>query len=368
MKKKMLFLLVLSLCLSGLLVAADVKNPDKPLKGDWDLKAKKLWEVSNYGKKVMAMPAIGAVLDDETLCVYDFKSKENYLFDSNGKFVAGFGKKGEGPGEVRSQRNVFAGEGKFIIMDYFLIHYFSKTGKYLKTVWYTRTWGWPQLFINDDEYLSFNTLDSFEIQWVNLAKGSYKSIKEISSYQQGVSFAGEQGRMTIIIPCLTPAIVCTFDQKNKKLYYGKNDSYTIYTMNQEGIVSNRFSINREKRDFTKKMKKELNKEMPLSPAQWKRFPSYLTYFNKIQILDEFIFVYVIYFGDNWKEQQIDIFSLDGKYLYRTVFKPGNEEEIFSSGYPSGKQVIIKDGFLYTSLQDEGGDMKVAKYQVSLPKN
>ena len=253
MKKKMLFLLVLSLCLSGLLVAADVKNPDAPLKGDWNLKVKKIWEVSNYGKKVMAMPAIGAVLDDETLCVYDYSRKENYLFDSNGKFVASFGKKGEGPGEVRSQRNVFAGEGKFIIMDYFLIHYFSKTGKYLKTVRYTRTWGFPTLFINDDEYLSLKTLNTFEIQWVNLAKGSYKSIKEVSFYQQGVSFAGETGRMTIILPCVTPAVVCTFDQKNKKLYYGKNDSYTIYAMNQEGIVSNRFSINREKRDFTKKM-------------------------------------------------------------------------------------------------------------------
>ncbi len=368
MNKKMVVLLVLSLCLSGFLVAADVENPDKPLKGDWNLKAKKLWEVSNYGKKVMASPAIRAVLDDETLCVYDFGRKENYLFDSNGKFVASFGKKGEGPGEVRSQRNVFAGEGKFIIMDYLLIHYFSKTGKYLKTVRYTRTWGLPTLFINDDEYLSFKTLNTFEIQWVNLAKGSYKSIKEISSYQPGVSFAGQRGRMTIILPSVIPIIVCTFDQKNKKLYFGKNDSYTIYAVNQEGIVSNRFSINREKRDFTKKMKKELNKEIPTSPAQWKRFPSYLTYFNKIQILDEFIFVYVIYFGDYWSEQQIDIFSLDGKYLYRTVFKPGNGEEIFSSGFPTGKQVIIKNGFLYTSLQDKEGDMKVVKYQVSLPKN
>lgn len=367
MKKNLLFLLVLSLCLSGLSLAADVKNPDAPLKGDWDLKAKKLWEVSKYGKKVMAMPAIGAVLDDGTIGVYDWKRKENYIFDSNGKFVARFGKKGEGPGEVRSQRNVFAGEEKFIIMDYMFIHYFSKIGKYLKTVRYTRTWGFPTIFINDDEYLSLRTLNTFEIQWVNLAKGSYQSIKEISSYQEGVSFAGERGRMTILIPCVTPAILCTFDQKNKKFYYGKNDSYTIYAMNQEGIVSNRFSINREKRNFTKKMKKELNKEIALSPAQWKRFPSYLTYFNKIQILDEFIFVYVNNFGDYWKEQQIDIFSLDGKYLYRTAFKPGNEEEIFFSGYPSGKQLLIKNGFLYASLQDKEGDMKVVKYQVSLPK-
>ena len=368
MKKKLLLLFVLSLCLSGLVVAADVKNPDAPLKGDWDLKAKKLWEVSNYGKKVMAMPAVETVLDDETLCVYDYKTRENYLFNRNGKFVASFGKEGEGPGEIRSQRNVFAGEGKFIIVDYLLIHYFSNTGKYLKTVRYTRAWGFPTLFINDDEYLSHETLDTFEIHWINLAKGSYKSIKEISYYQEGVSFAGEQGRMTIILPCVTPAILCAFDQKNKKLYYGKNDSYTIYAMNQEGIVSDRFSINREKRDFTSKMKKKLNKEIALSPAQWKRFPSHLTYFNKIQILDEFIFVYVIYFGDYWKEQQIDIFSLDGKYLYRTVFKPGNEEEICSSGYPAGKQVIIKDGFLYTSLLDKDGDTKVVKYQVSLPKN
>jgi hypothetical protein len=368
MKKKLLVLVVLNLCLSGLLVAADVENPDKPSKDDWDLKSKKIWQVSNCGKKFMAMPAVEAVLDDETFCVYDYKRKENYIFDCNGKFVASFGKRGEGPGEVRSQRNVFAGEGKFIIMDYLFIHYFSKTGKYLKTVRYTETWGFPQLFINDDEYLSLKTRNEFEIQWVNLAKGSYKSIKEISFYQQGISFDNKQGRMTILLPCVSPVILCTFNQKNKKLYYGRNDSYTIYAMNQEGFVSNRFSINREKRVFTNRMKKELNKEIALSPAQWERFPSYLTYFNKIQILDEFIFVYVNNFGDYWSDQQIDIFSLDGKYLYRTVFKPGNEEEIFFSGYPAGKQVIMKDGYLYASLQDEGGDMKVVKYQVSLPKN
>lgn len=130
MKKKLLFLLVLSLCLSSLLAAADVKNPDAPIKGDWDLKAKKLWEVSNYGKKVMALPAVEAVLDDETLCVYDYKNRENYLVDRNGKFIASFGKQGEGPGEVRSQRNVFAGEGKFIIVDYFLIHGCEEPGIY----------------------------------------------------------------------------------------------------------------------------------------------------------------------------------------------------------------------------------------------
>jgi len=366
MKKKILVLVVLSLCLSGILVSTDVENPDKPLKGDWDLKAKKLWEVSYYGNEAMANPAIGAVLDDETLCVYDEGSKENYLFDSNGKFVASFGKKGEGPGEVRSQRNVFSGKDKFIILDYHLIHYFSKAGKYLKTSRYTLNWGFPTLFINDDEYLSFNTKDTFEIHWVNLAKGSFKSIKKITSFQQGVSFKTEHGTITILLPCLTPLMECTFDQKNKKLYYGRNDSYTIYAMNKEGIVSNRFSINREKRDLTNKMKKQLQEEIEiLSPAQWKTFPSYLTYFHKIQILDEFILVYVVYFGENWKEQQIDIFSLDGKYLYRTVFKPGNEEEIYSTQI---YKVIIKDGFLYASLLTKDGDMKVAKYQVSLPKN
>ncbi|UCH97828.1 MAG: 6-bladed beta-propeller, partial [Candidatus Aminicenantes bacterium] len=299
-QKKMLVLIVSSFFLVGL-AAAEVKNPDTPLKGDWDLKAKKIWEVSAYGKKVMAMPGVGAVLDDGTICVFDWRRKENYIFDSNGKFVASFGKKGEGPGEVRSQRNIFAGEGKFIIMDYFQIHYFLKNGKYLKTVRYTRTWGFPQLFIDDDEYLSLKSTDTFEIQWVNLTKGSYKSIKEIS-YYQGVSFAGKQGRMTIIIPGLTPGIECAFDQKNKKLYYGKNDSYTIYVMNQEGIVLNRFSIDRKKRYFTTGMKKELQKEIGLSPAQWKRFPGYLTEFNKIQIVDELVLVYVIYIGDYWHEQ------------------------------------------------------------------
>ena len=81
-------------------------------------------------------------------------------------------------------------------------------------------------------------------------------------------------------------------------------------------------------------------------------------------MDELILVYVIYVGDYWHEQQIDIFSLDGKYLYRTLFKPGKGEEIFYTRH----KVIIKDGFLYAPLVDEEENMKVVKYQVSLPKN
>jgi hypothetical protein len=137
-------LILLMLVLSIGLLSEEIMNPDKPLKGDWDLKAEKVWEVTNYGKKAMAVPTVGAVSDDGTICVYDCKYWVNYLLDKDGNYIGKFGKRGEGPGEIKSQMNMFSVNDKFIISSYLRINYFTKKGKYVKTDSYTRSLGFPK--------------------------------------------------------------------------------------------------------------------------------------------------------------------------------------------------------------------------------
>lgn len=365
MNKRMAFFIVLFIMIFmfNFIFAAEVINPDKPDKGDWDLKAGKVWEVSNYGNEIMTVPSVGAVLDDGTVGVFDWKHWTNYIFDTNGKYVGSFGKQGEGPGEVKNQRNMFAGQDKFIIEDYLKLHYFSKKGKFLKSIRYTREFGFPKLMINDNEYISFPDREKFYITRVNLAKGSRRLIKEIS-YFKGLQIPYGDRRATIIIPGLSPKIECGFDKKNHRFFYGINDSYEIYVMNEQGFVVSRFSVKRKKRNVTNKMKKEMNKEIEISPLMWRRLPGGLAHFDKIQIEDELVLVYSIYFGDYRDEQQIDIFSPQGKYLYRTIFRPEKGEQIHSN---YRYKTIIKNGFLYAALQDQDGEMKVIKYKISLPR-
>ena len=96
------------------ILPGDRVNEDQPEKGTWDLNATKVWEVSEYGKKSMAIPNVGCVLDNGTVCVFDYKYRTNYLFTGEGKFITSFGKKGEGPGEVKNQTAVFVIKDKII--------------------------------------------------------------------------------------------------------------------------------------------------------------------------------------------------------------------------------------------------------------
>ena len=99
-------LLLLLLLLITFLLTSEVKNPDKPLRGDWDLKAQKVWEITEAGGEPFAQPVI-VVSQDGTCCVYDYKNLKNYIFDNSGNFKKTIGKKGEGPGKERLLRLFF---------------------------------------------------------------------------------------------------------------------------------------------------------------------------------------------------------------------------------------------------------------------
>jgi hypothetical protein len=64
-------------------------------------------------------------------------------------------------------------------------------------------------------------------------------------------------------------------------------------------------------------------------------------------------------------QAMDIFSLDGKYLYRALFKPENGSRIY---FPMViNNIEIKKGYLYAVLEDSDGEISIAKYKISLPQ-
>jgi len=361
LKKLNLILIFLLIVFS---LPAEVKNEDKPLKGEWYLKTEKIWEISRYGKKSMAIPNVGSVLDDGTVCIFDYKYKLNYIFDKNSRYIDSFGKKGEGPGEVRSQLGFFAVKDMFVVVDHFRLHYFDKNCSYLRTVPFTRGFGYPKVFVNENEYISLASItERFEFNRVNLIKKSFSTLKGISDYRK-VSMSTGKRLITVVIPPLTPRIFCDFDQQRQSFVYGKNNEYKIWILDLNQGNSECFSLNRKKRPLTKSMKKKINREMHLSKKMWDRFPRELTHFNKIQIKDGFIYIFVSYFEEIFDKQKLDIFSLDGKYLYRAFFKPDAEEEIYST---SIYHLVLKDNHFYASIQTRNGDMKVVKYRVSLPK-
>lgn len=345
----------------------EVKNPDKPLKGDWNLKAVKVWQTSKYGKKTMAIPRIGAVSKDGTICMFDYKHQAHFIITGSGEFQTGFGKRGEGPGEVRFAWRYFSVTDKFIVYDRPKLHYFLTDGTYVKSIPIGGRFDPPELFINENEYISYSDSGTVRtLSHVNLKEGTKNIIKKISQADGALRESAGGGKVITIggIPGLAPEFASTLDINNKRLYYGVSDRYLIEICGMQGNALGNFSVERHKIKFKKKMLNLFSRgERRMFKQRYKKivakFPE-LTYFQKMQFEKGLILVHVVYLGDSWEKQQIDIFSPGGTYLYRTFFTPADGERI------RGK-VVIKNGYLYTIQEDRDDELKLVKYKIALPE-
>ena len=156
---------------------------------------------------------------------------------------------------------------------------------------------------------------------------------------------------------------------SERLCYGLSDSYRITISDLLGKKLGAFSLMRKRgrvdRNYLKKFLGQWG-DPPDVVERWaKDMPDRLTHFGRIEIHNGLIYVYKTQFGSKAREnQQIDIFSLRGEYLYRALLKPGRGLTIHS---PVNGSILIKGGYLTMAVQDDAGERRIIKYGISLPK-
>jgi hypothetical protein len=88
-----------------------------------------------------------------------------------------------------------------------------------------------------------------------------------------------------------------------------------------------------------------------------------TYFTRIEIHNGLLYTFEPDLEDE-NHQSIDIFTLEGKYLYRADIKVENGLTMIRSPFDN---LFIKKDYLYMALENEEGEVSIAKYKISLPK-
>jgi len=362
---KKLWTVVILILLTNFL-AAEIKNPDKPLKGDWDLKLQKVWEIDRAGDNMFGGPGPIAVSDDGMLYVCEGAIGIHYIFDQNGKFLESFGKRGEGPGEVRViGLQMFCVNDKFIIIDRGKVHYFTGNGEYIKSALNDDYKRRPRFFLNEDEFVYAPIFrrgmpdNKGQIAKCNLKTGEETTILDFSVSKP----ARTAGQGELVIFALTPTMNVGYG--NREIYYGMNDSYQVFVADLQGKPLFSFSVDREPEKTVLETKRKYLKMLGLqNPAieRWaKILPDSLTYFHRLENHNDLIYVYKAHFDPEQKFQQVDIFSPEGKYLYRSFITPGNDLIIYFY-----RTIVIKKGHLYLIIEDEEGDFKIVKYKITLP--
>ena len=364
---KKLWVLLVLLFLTFFLSAADVKNADKPAKGQWDFKIQKVWSIDAAGDDFLGEINSIRVSGNGTVYFHDGKNKRYYIFDKNGTFVKAFGKKGEGPGEIKwiGQARFFLVNGKIVIADMDKIHYFSKDGVFIRSVKNNYMRNRPTLFIDEDQFISAPLLmidtrgKDPTIKRYNLKTGKEKIITPFSVFKGGVARSGGSV-IAMVDGALTPMMRIGYD--GKRLYYGMNSSYAINVSDINGKKQFTFTLDRDARTVSNAEKRKRFSGDGGAPDDMvekiiKSMPDTLTYFSRIESHKGFIYVFPTVL-DNNNRQEIDIFSAEGKYLYRAVLEveAGSVQQ----------SIFLNDDHLYMAVEDEEGEVTINKYKITLP--
>jgi hypothetical protein len=371
MKTLQLFL-VLILILSVSFLFAEVKNVDKPSKGELTFKIEKIWEVDGAGKDSFGRIRRVLVSDDGTVYISDKQVKKNFIFDENGKFIRAFGERGEGPGQImRTGAQMFFINNKIIVQDYAKLHYFDNQGKYIHSVLNDFEKRRPVFFLNEDVFVSSprTLLEAADgkgkIFQFNIKTGEQKVMAQFSLFKGGaIKRTGVDA--AVAYPSVAPMMI--IGHNDDQLFFGKNDVYRIYIANMNGNIINQFSLERETRSITNEEKEERlfrdakGTQVPkgLIKMMLGKVPNQLTYFTQIEEHKGLIYVFVSEFNRK-NIQQVDIFSPKGEYLYRTYVKVAPDNNILI-------EPIIKKDYLYIAFENENGEHQVGKYKIALPKS
>jgi hypothetical protein len=371
MKKIMVLLLLMAL---SPFLFPDIRNRDKPVKGEWDFRLEKVWEVDKAGGEVFGLPFTLTVAEDERVYIFDPKNEKNYILDKDGALISTFGRSGQGPGELIGQERTFSIDGRLAIIDGVGIKYFSRDGSYLKTSGLEKLRRSPQIILGEDEFISFPMTaiavpeGRGEVYYSKLDSAVERKIGDFSLTQAGIGSVGETV-MDIIIIGLSPLLVAGYD--HGRLYWGASHSYQIHISDLEGRALGGFSVDRKARSVSNSFKKKFFKGPNVPPemvaAIAKSFSNRLTYFHRIEVHDGLIYVFVPELDlDQGKARtaQIDIFSAEGRYLYRARLDFGKGlTHLFSPL----SNLCFRNGYLYAVCVRADDTVVIVKYRADLSK-
>ncbi len=367
MKTRFIFFVVLIMVS---LSFAEVKNPDKPLRGEWDFNPQKIWEVNRVGDKPFERPSELRASSDEMLYFHDFDHKVSYIFNHRGEFINSFAKQGEASGEVDRYINCFTAGDKVIIGTPNKLHFYTREGTFIKSYENNLFERFPLLFVSEDEFLYSPRVGSnIAEDKVKIIRKNLKTGEEVGwdEFSMAKGKKSPEGGMALVILGLTPQIKMGFDPDLNRIYYGRSDDYSIHVDELTGKRLFTFTLDRERKTVTEEDKWRHFEQTRLPKERIEKIlpslPNFLTYFMRIQVVKGLIFIFSTESLDRRQEKlAIDIFSPEGKYLYRSYLKFGDGPP----SYTHVEKVVIRNTHLYALLESKEGMTSLAKYKIDLP--
>lgn len=291
-----------------------------------------------------------AVDKEGNLFVLDFDRILKY--DSHGKFIGTIGKKGGGPGEFQQPNKIFIHErGDVYVSDRGrILHVFENDGKYVKQIIlrFMISFSTNNLFVDRDDNI-FTAMMEMSESGPNTvlvkADPNGKILKKIEvAIDRNIKIKSSRGGgvMGGLVHRYSERL-CFCPVQKSLLCCGINTKYELFLFDLNGNLKTAFSKEEDAKQISAAEKKYFGPDAV--------FPSHRPFFNNI-LSDEDGRIYILRSKsilDKSPAIEIDIFDLNGQYLYRTEvpFKP---------------QVLVNGSF-YSIEQDENQMRMIKKWMI-----
>lgn len=341
---------------------------DRPLKGQWDFHMEIAWELDTIDGSVFANIRAMEITPNGNLLVMDESNFKVYIISPEGKLIASFGKKGEGPGEVRMMRRMLVTENSIIIPERGRLNYFSHNGQFKKIVTLPSQL-YPQDFIDDHRMISAprHVPPGTETSEIILYDLNTKNRLPIAKYEP-FKKSGAEGetngarmRLVMIFGGITPLM--TLHHAGGKLYYGMNDRYDISVVDIKGKSLGRFGITERKprpvsREYKNGMFRNSRFPQDMVDRIIKNLPDKAVYFGRIETRKNGLIYVFVADPEAETRADIDIFSPSYRYLYSASLRVPDID--------SFRFLRFDESFLYMLVENEDGDLLVTKYRITHP--
>jgi len=326
-----------------------INNPREPLYGEIKFELEEDLSIGNdEDDNYMFYRVRGIEVDAKgNIYVIDWGNHRIQIFDWNGNYLQTIGRYGQGPGEFQSsmQLKICDSSGKYYIRDGVrFIEVFNKQGKYLEQIQLEKP-------ISDFDLIGKGNFVGIHmtISELELSKAlcmfdiKGKVLNNYAKFPYEI-FYQKQGEMeyAVLFPYAHDLFMSKIDEK--KIVYAYSRDYELNVIEGDGTLIYKIKKEATPQNFSVRERK-----------RHKRFnlPPHKPFFYSI-LTDSSGRIYVQKnrtHGMDFKiNREMDIFSKDGYYLYKSTIPRG--------------AYVIKEGYIYVYVMDEDkGDELVKRYKI-----
>jgi len=371
MKQSLLIVCLISL---AIVLSARIINPDKPIKGNWDLGLKPLWQTDSAGERLIGEIQNLTILSEGQVAILDNKEAVVHIFSAQGKHLTTFGKRGEGPGEfktLRRGRQLFFAGNQILFFDETRLQRFNLLGTFISQDQIAGRLR-PSAFIDENRFVSAPaTADDPKaeilVELFDLKKNESKILTKFQPYNKATA-TEQSGRqaitVAIVISDITPLMTVSANQN--RIVYGLSDQYQLTLIDYNGKSIGSFSIPDRKakqvgKAFKEALKKRIGSNAPVEMVNRivDGLPPIASFFSGLQILDNGMILAFISDPDRDTGLAIDIFSPTGEFLYQAEVSAPEGHTI--------ENMILNSNRLFLSTLDEEGSPCLSAYQIRFPE-